>query len=376
MTEAAVHPANRGVLAQSPARRAFRRFAHDRGAMTGLVALLVLALICAIGPLLAPHGYDQVFRDYVKVPPSLAAHPTRKEQQRFAGRIAARLGATVTAVAVEPASARFVLQAPTRIDNMALLDALSRSDAFANAQIAAREDDGRKLTVATDLRRETFLLGADSNGRDLLARILVGGRISLLVGVLASAVALAIGVAYGAIAGYAGGRLDALMMRLVDILYALPFMFFVILLIVTFGRHFALVFIAIGAVEWLDMARIVRGQALSLKRQDYVLAAEALGASAGAILLRHIVPNLIGPVIAFLTLIAARVILLESFLSFLGLGVQEPMTSLGALIADGARNIEDAPGLLIFPAALLSALLFALSLVGEGLRNALDPRER
>ena len=376
MTDAALHPANRAVLAQSPTRRAFRRFTRDFGAMTGLVALLVLALICAIGPLLVPHGYDQVFRDYVKAPPSFAAHPTRKDQQRFVGRIAPRLGATVTAVVIEPASARFVLQAPTPIDDAALLDALSRSDAFAHAQVAAREDNGRKLTVATDLRPETFLLGADSNGRDLLARILVGGRISLLVGVLASAVALAIGVAYGAIAGYAGGRLDALMMRLVDILYALPFMFFVILLIVTFGRHFALVFIAIGAVEWLDMARIVRGQALSLKRQDYVLAAEALGASAGAILLRHIVPSLVGPVIAFLTLIAARVILLESFLSFLGLGVQEPMTSLGALIADGARNIEDAPGLLIFPAALLSALLFALSLVGEGLRNALDPRER
>jgi oligopeptide transport system permease protein len=376
LIDAVAQPTNGAVMAQSPTRRALRRFARDRGALTGLVALLALALICAIGPLLAPHGFDQVFRDYVKAPPSFAAHPTRKEQQRFVGRIAARLGATVTAVVIEPASARFVLQGPTPLDDAALLDALARSDAFADPQIVAREDDGRKLSVAVDLRRETFLLGADSNGRDLLSRILIGGRVSLLVGALASAVALAMGVAYGAIAGYAGGRLDALMMRLVDILYALPFMFFVILLIVTFGRHFALVFVAIGAVEWLDMARIVRGQALSLKRRDYVLAAEALGASASTILSRHIVPNLVGPVIAFLTLIAARVILLESFLSFLGLGVQEPITSLGALIADGARNIEDAPGLLIFPATLLSALLLALGLVGEGLRNALDVRER
>ncbi len=379
MTEAVLRPVNGAIPAQSPARRVFRRFARDRGARSRasrICAFLVLALICTIGPLLAPHGYDRVFRDYVKVPPSVAAHPTRKEQRRLVGRIAARLGATETTAVSESASARFVIQAPTPIDETTLLDALKRSNAFANARIATREEDGRKLTVAADLRRETFLLGADSNGRDLLTRLLIGGRVSLLVGILASAVALIIGVAYGAVAGYAGGRLDAFMMRLVDILYALPFMFFVILLIVVFGRHFVLGFVAIGAVEWLDMARIVRGQALSLKRQDYVLAAEALGASAGGILLRHIIPNLVGPVIAFLTLIAARVILLESFLSFLGLGVQEPMTSLGALIADGARNLEDAPGLLIFPAALLSALLFALNLVGEGLRNALDPRER
>jgi oligopeptide transport system permease protein len=373
MTDAALDsPAT--LPAQSPARRAFRRFVHDRGAVAGLAALLGLALICTLGPLFAPHGYDQVFRDYVKVPPSLVAHPTRKEQQRIVGRVAARLGASATEITSERGASRFALQAPAPIDEAALLDPLKRSDAFADAQIAARQDDGRKLTIVADLRHETFLFGADSNGRDLLTRILVGGRVSLLVGVLASAVALIIGVAYGAIAGYAGGRLDAFMMRLVDILYALPFMFFVILLIVTFGRHFALVFVAIGAVEWLDMARIVRGQALGLKHQDYVLAAEALGASAGAIIRRHIVPNLVGPVIAFLTLIAARVILLESFLSFLGLGVQEPMTSLGALIADGARNIEDAPGLLVFPAATLTILLFALNLVGEGLRNALDPR--
>lgn len=376
MTEAVVHRSDGANVTQSPARRALGRFARDRGTMAGLAALLAIALLCAIGPLIAPHSYDQVFRDYVKISPSLSSHPTPKEQRRIVDRIASRLGAAATTVGSVPVTAHFVLEAPKPIDEAALLDALQRSDAFADARIVAREDDNRKLTVTADLRREIFVLGADSNGRDLLTRLLIGGRISLLVGVLASAVALMIGVAYGAIAGYAGGRLDALMMRLVDILYALPFMFFVILLIVTFGRHFALVFVAIGAVEWLDMARIVRGQALSLKRQDYVLAAEALGARASAILFRHIVPNLAGPVIAFLTLIAARVILLESFLSFLGLGVQEPMTSLGALIADGARNIEDAPGLLIFPAALLSALLFALTVVGEGVRNALDPRER
>ena len=166
------------------------------------------------------------------------------------------------------------------------------------------------------------------------------------------------------------------MMRLVDGLYALPFMFFVILLMAFFGRHFALIFLAIGAVEWLDMARVVRGQTLSLKNREFVLAAEALGVSPAAILIRHIAPNLIGVVAAFLALLTPRVILLESFLSFLGLGVQEPLTSLGVLVADGARHIEDAPWLLIFPAALLTALLYALNFLGDGLRDALDPRER
>ena len=372
----AASPPLAAPIALSPSRRSFLRFKRNRAAVAGLGALIAIALLCVFAPFLSPHAYDQVLRDYVKVAPSVAAHPTGKEQSRLLAAIAARLNAVVTDISNTGGALRFTAQAQGPIDATALLDAIARSDAFADARIASSENGGRKLTLDTMLRREFFPLGADSNGRDLLTRILVGGRVSLLVGALASMVAMIIGVAYGSIAGYAGGRLDAAMMRLVDILYALPFIFFVILLVVTFGRHFVLVFVAIGAVEWLDMARIVRGQALSLKRQDYVLAAEALGASAGGVLIRHIVPNLIGPVVAYLTLVAARVILLESFLSFLGLGVQEPMTSLGALIADGARNIEDAPGLLIFPAALLSALLFALNLVGEGLRNALDPRER
>jgi oligopeptide transport system permease protein len=375
MTDAAASACRATSVGQSPARRALARFKRNRPAVGGVIALVAIALISAIGPALSPHAYDRVFRDYVKVPPSLGAHPTAPEQSRILERIATRLSAVVTNVGTRQDLAQITLQASSPIDDAPLLDAFARSDAFADARIATRQDEGRWLIVEARLRRETFLLGADSNGRDLLTRILVGGRVSLLVCALASAVALAIGVSYGSIAGYAGGRVDALMMRVVDILYALPFIFFVILLIVVFGRHFVLVFIAIGAVEWLDMARIVRGQALSLRRQDYVLAAEALGAGAGGVLARHILPNLVGPVIATLTLVAARVILLESFLSFLGLGVQEPMTSLGALIADGARNIEDAPGMLIFPAVLLSFLLYALSLIGEGFRDALDPRE-
>ena len=198
-----------------------------------------------------------------------------------------------------------------------------------------------------------FLFGTDANGRDLFTRVLIAGRISLAVGLLASFVALTIGVAYGAVAGYAGGRIDVLMMRVIEIIYALPFIFFVIVLVMVFGRHFVLIFVAIGAVEWLDMARIVRGQTLSIKQRDFVAAAEALGATPPAILWRHVIPNASGPIVAYLTVLVPRVILLESFVSFLGLGVQEPLTSWGVLVADGARNIQGSVHLLIFPALVL-----------------------
>jgi oligopeptide transport system permease protein len=217
--------------------------------------------------------------------------------------------------------------------------------------------------------------GTDPNGRDLLARTLVGGRISLLVGLIASLVALVIGVSWGAVAGYVGGRVDGLMMRVVDILYALPFMFFVILLMVYFGRNIVLIFVAIGAVEWLTMARIVRGQTLSLKRREFIEAARAIGVPGLTIVRRHIVPNVLGPVIVFLTLTIPEVMLIESFISFLGLGVQEPMTSWGVLISEGAQNIEEAPWLLLLPGTFLALTLLCLNLLGDALRDALDPRD-
>lgn len=217
-------------------------------------------------------------------------------------------------------------------------------------------------------------LGTDYLGRDLFTRILYGGRISLMVGFAATMVSLLVGVLYGATAGFLGGRVDSAMMRIVDILYALPFTIFVIILMVFFGRNIILLFMAIGAVEWLTMARIVRGQVLSLKEKEFVEAALAMGLSKFRILTRHLIPNALGPIIVYTTLTIPNVMLLEAFLSFLGLGVQPPMSSWGLLIHDGAEQMENYPWLLIYPSIALSATLFSLNFLGDGLRDALDPR--
>lgn len=353
--------------------RAWARLVRDRGAMAALAALAAVALVCLAGPFLTGHAPGRIYPDLVRMPPGLAPHPRPDAVRPAVERLAFRMRVAVTDLAVDGDTLRLVLTSPEAIDAR-VLTYLPRSDLFGDPTILAREDGGRRLVVAASVRRTRLLLGTDGLGRDLLTRTLVAGRVSLLIGLVATAVALLIGVTYGAVAGYRGGIVDAAMMRLVDLLYALPFVFFVIVLVVFFRPGLGLVLVAIGAVEWLDMARLVRAQTRALRHRDFVRAAEALGLAPAAVLRRHVIPNTLGPVTVAATLLVPRVILLESFLSFLGLGVQEPETSWGALIADGARAIESAPWMLAVPAGFLVATLVALNMLGDGLADALDPR--
>lgn len=240
--------------------------------------------------------------------------------------------------------------------------------------IAPYAYDAQDLELGASGPSVQHWFGTDPLGRDLLTRILYGGRISLLVGLAATAVSITIGVLYGAVAGFIGGKTDSLMMRAVDVLYTLPFTIFVIILMVYFGRHLVLLFVAIGAVHWLTMARIVRGDVMSLRKTEFIEAATAMGFSRSRIILRHVIPNVLGPVIVYTTLTIPNAMLMEAFLSFLGLGVQAPMCSWGVLINEGANSMEEYPWLLVFPSVALSATLFSLNFLGDGLRDALDPR--
>ena len=354
---------------------AWNRMKANKAAMVSAYYLVFMTLLCIIGPLFTPHAFTTIYQDYNRVPPSLDSYP-KPDKIDLAVKDTVRRARVELAGWEERGGKIFISMTSAKPIDERLTRYVDRSDVFENAAVAEKSTDGLKLTVSADVERKYFYFGTDNSGRDLLTRTLVAGRVSLAIGLLAGLVAVFIGVLYGATAGFAGGKTDEIMMRIVDILYSLPFIFFVIMLVVFFGRNFVLMFLAVGAVLWLDMARIVRGQALSIKRQEYVQAAEALGVSQGGILLRHVVPNLLGPVVIYMTLLVPQVIILESFLSYLGLGVQEPMASWGVLIAQGANNIPGANWLLFFPSVFLTTTLFALNFIGDGLRDALDPKDR
>jgi len=352
--------------------RTLNRLRRQRAALTALAVLVLIALACLAGPSLTGTEPDRFYPDLRQLPAGLTAQPDADHLGPALERIAFRIRARVEEARRDGDRLRLVLAADRPIDTRGLVY-LPRSDLFGPAQVVEDGEGGRRLVLDVPVRSLRFPLGTDIHGRDLLARSLVAGRVSLAVGLTATLVALVIGVAYGAVAGFLGGAVDAAMMRAVDALYALPFVFFLILLLVFFRASLVLMLLAIAAVEWLDMARIVRAQTLSLRERDFVRAARALGLSTPRILARHIVPNALGPIAVAATLLVPQVILLESFLSFLGLGVQEPQTSWGVLIAEGARSIETAPHMLAAPAGFLIATLVALNVFGDGLADALDP---
>ncbi len=367
------------TLAPNPGRSlwsdAYARLKRNRMATLSAAYLVLVTLVCLIGPSFTGHEFSHIYQSFVRVPPSFQPYPPPSAVEADLMEALKRARVDIKEWKDEGSTITVTVTNPNGVDER-VTRYIDRSDAFENAKVIEKSADGRSLSIAADLGRTKFYLGTDSNGRDVLTRTLMAGRVSLAVGLLAGLVAVVIGVAYGAVSGFAGGKTDEVMMRVVDILYSLPFTFFVIMLVVFFGRNFLLMFVAIGAVLWLDMARIVRGQTLSLKRQEFVQAAEALGATSTGILMRHIVPNLLGPVVIFITLLVPQVIILESFLSYLGLGIQEPMSSWGVQISEGARNMESATWLLAVPTFMLTSTLFALNFLGDGLRDALDPKDR
>lgn len=370
----------KAVAGRSLGQDAWIRLKRNRAAVASAIVLLLIAMAGIVGPWIHTHPYDRIYPQYVRAPASLEAYPKEEAIIPAFESVLARARVSIGEIDVSRSTVRAPVSSTSALDPR-IVRYVDRSDLFSNARLvdeggSALPEGATSGFMEADVQRLHFLFGTDANGRDVLARTLIGVRISLAIGVLASVMALLLGVTYGAVAGYMGGRIDNVMMRIIDILYSLPFIFFVILLVVFFGRSFVLIFIAIGCTEWLDMARIVRGQTLTIKRQEYVQAAEALGVSDAGIVRRHIIPNALGPVVVFVTLLVPKAILLESLLSFLGLGVQEPLTSLGLLIAEGASNMRGAAWLLLYPAITLTAILFALNFLGDGLRDALDPKDR
>ncbi|MFD1744759.1 ABC transporter permease [Rhizobium helianthi] len=363
------------VQGRSLGQLAWLRFRRNKAAMGGCFMLLLIGLFSFVGPFFMTHTYDQVFPSYVTIAPSLTPRPDPKTLEDVATSAVKRARLNLDSFEVKDGTFTAKVSSSSPIDPRTVRY-FDRVNEFKGTEVKETAPDQLSMVLTGHVDQQYFLFGTDSNGRDLLVRVMLGGQISIAVGVAASLVSLGIGVIYGATSGYLGGRVDNIMMRLVEILYSLPFVFLVVVLVVFFGRSVMLIFIVIGAVQWLEMARIVRGQTLSLKRREFVGAAQALGLTDWQIIRRHIIPNTIGPVIVFVTVVVPQVILTESFLSFLGLGVQAPLASWGTLISEGAKNMQGAPWLLIFPSIFFVLTLFSLNFVGDGLRDALDPKDR
>ncbi len=356
-----------------------RRLFRNKAAVASMIILSIIVLLAIFAPSLSSHRYDAQDYNQVSCPPSWAIDMDKLTPPEGAAPDSPEY------LAYQEYNDKYPQTVACGLGIIASYE-FAKSD-FDTWCADPSVTPPMEINCARAPQLDDFkhFMGTDGIGRDLWVRTLYGARVSLSVGLVATFVALIIGVLYGATAGYAGGRVDNLMMRFVDIMYALPFIFFVIILMTVTAdipffkdpfNRFILIFAAIGAVEWLTMARIVRGQTLSIRRKEFVEAAVAAGVPNGKIIRRHIIPNVVGPVIVFVTLTIPAIILAESFLSFLGLGVQEPMTSWGVLMAEGAGDMEDKPWLLLVPAIMMAVTLFCFNFIGDGLRDALDPKDR
>ena len=331
---------------------AWFRLRKNRIALFGLWTFLVIAIVCLAGPFFTGYSYEAT---EITLKASVPLERILlKTQFRKVGE------PRKSYLALSNLEDEFLEKTPA--ERRAIVEQVEKGEEYREGNVAYRQSNQRHF------------FGTDPLGRDLLTRVLVGGRISLAVGFAATLVSIVIGVVWGAVAGFAGGKVDTVMMRFADILYALPFTVIVILLMVMFGRNFVLLFVAIGAVEWLNMSRIVRGQIIALKNQEFIEAAISLGLPAHRIMFRHLIPNVMGSIIIYTTLTVPNVMLLEAVLSFLGLGVQPPLSSWGVLIDEGSRTMETSIWLLLFPAIFFSLTLFSLNFLGDGLRDALDPK--
>ncbi len=355
---------------------AWRRLRKNKMAIFGGVVVILFILIAIFADVIAPYSYKQQDMPSQYLPPSFEKIITPNkviEELSKSGVIDKRKVTQIinTIKEYERKELQSVLNCYRQKEANILIEKLIEKD-FIN------KEDKEKANATIQSIRDSipfpYILGTDHLGRDLLSRIIAGSRVSLAIGFVTALVSLFLGVTYGAISGFAGGKVDNLMMRFVDILYGIPFMFFVILLMVIFGgRNFYLLFIGIGAVSWMTLARITRGQIISLKNNEYIEAARSIGASNTRIIFKHLIPNAIGPIIVYTTLTIPEVMLSEAFLSFIGLGVQAPMTSWGLLASDGRNAIVPCPWLIIFPGLVLAIVLFSMNFLGEGLRDALDP---
>jgi oligopeptide transport system permease protein len=331
---------------------AWYRLKKNHVALFGLCAFGVVGILCLVGPFFTGHTYEQT---EISLKASAPMEPIFLRSETLKSGEPKR-----SFVARSNLEDEFLDK--TKSERKEIIEKLARGGTYHEGEITYQPSSRR------------YLFGTDPLGRDLLTRVLIGGRISLAVGFAATLVSICIGVLWGATAGFVGGKTDTVMMRFADVLYALPFTVIVILLMVMFGRNFILLFVAIGAVEWLTMARIVRGQIISLKAQEFIEAAISLGLPGHLILFRHLIPNVFGPIIIYATLTFPQVMLLEAVLSFLGLGVQPPLSSWGVLIDEGSRTMETSIWLLVCPAFFFSLTLFSLNFLGDGLRDALDPK--